>query len=65
MLRYIVDHFPDIQAGQFTTVGYGETTPVAPNGTAEGRALNRRVEFRVLNTEVIRRVNERQRLLER
>jgi OOP family OmpA-OmpF porin len=30
-------------AGQMTTVGYGETQPVASNDTDEGRAQNRRV----------------------
>jgi OOP family OmpA-OmpF porin len=29
--------------------GYGPTQPVAPNTTADGRALNRRVELRKLN----------------
>lgn len=30
---------------QMTTVAIGDRQPVAPNSTAEGRALNRRVEF--------------------
>jgi len=35
-----------------TVEGRGESEPVAPNATAEGRALNRRVEVRVLSDRV-------------
>jgi OOP family OmpA-OmpF porin len=38
-----------ISAGRLTTVGYGETIPIADNKTTEGRAMNRRIEFKVLN----------------
>lgn len=37
-----------VNAEQLTVVGYGESQPRASNETAEGRAQNRRVEFKVL-----------------
>lgn len=36
-----------VDASRLTTVGLGEENPIAPNNTAEGRALNRRIEFKV------------------
>jgi outer membrane protein OmpA-like peptidoglycan-associated protein len=36
-----------VAADRLTSVGYGQDRPVADNTTAEGRAQNRRVEFRV------------------
>lgn len=38
-----------IDASRLQAVGYGESNPVADNKTADGRALNRRIEFKVLN----------------
>lgn len=38
-----------IPAERLVAVGYGETTPLAPNNTVENRAKNRRIEFKVLN----------------
>lgn len=35
-----------VTAARLTTKGYGDTQPVASNGTPEGRAKNRRVELR-------------------
>lgn len=37
-----------VSSAMLSTRGYGETSPVASNGTAEGKAQNRRIEFRVL-----------------
>ena len=38
-----------IEAGRITAVGYGETRPLVSNDDEEsGRAINRRVAFRVL-----------------
>jgi outer membrane protein OmpA-like peptidoglycan-associated protein len=34
-------------AGNLTAVGYGESRPIADNATKEGRARNRRTEFKV------------------
>ena len=36
-----------VDASRMTTVGMGESNPIMSNKTAEGRALNRRIEFKV------------------
>lgn len=43
--RLLVDR--GIVPARISTVGYGETRPVATNDTPEGRQMNRRVEIRV------------------
>jgi OOP family OmpA-OmpF porin len=37
-----------VSASRMQTIGYGKTRPKADNSTAEGRAINRRVEFKVM-----------------
>lgn len=54
VLDYLTSKFA-IDPGQYVARGYGETQPVAGNDTPEGRAVNRRVEFKVLNREVLKR----------
>ncbi|UWQ35271.1 OmpA family protein (plasmid) [Leisingera sp. M527] len=39
----------EIPAERLVAVGYGETTPLVSNNTAQNRAKNRRIEFKVLN----------------
>jgi len=43
-----------IQSGRITSVGRGETEPVATNETAEGRQQNRRVEIAIYANEEYR-----------
>lgn len=65
VLDYLIQGFPQIKADQYTAVGYGERKPVASNKTVEGMAKNRRVEFKVLNTEELKKERERRRLLQK
>jgi OmpA-OmpF porin, OOP family len=56
---YLLNKFPELRPEQFIAKGYGESQPIATNTTALGRARNRRVEFRVLNKETLRKESEK------
>src|SRR5699024_6709720 len=45
--RFLVSH--GIDSSRLTTIGYGETRPIATNKTAAGRQKNRRVVFHIEN----------------
>jgi outer membrane protein OmpA-like peptidoglycan-associated protein len=51
---YLADRYA-IAPDRLVARGEGETRPIASNQTAAGRALNRRVEFRVLNPDALSR----------
>jgi len=50
VMDYLAAHGVDVAT--LEAKGYGETDPKADNDTEEGRAMNRRVEFRILEQEV-------------
>jgi len=45
-----------VNAGRFTTEGYGESQPVATNDTEAGRAQNRRVEVAIWANDKLKQV---------
>lgn len=47
--RYLVNK--GIEAARIQTRGYGKTQPIVSNKTEEGRAKNRRIEFKILSIE--------------
>jgi outer membrane protein OmpA-like peptidoglycan-associated protein/tetratricopeptide (TPR) repeat protein len=49
VVDYIVSK--GIPREQLVSKGYGPNQPISPNTTAQGRKLNRRVEFKILSTE--------------
>jgi OOP family OmpA-OmpF porin len=65
VLEHMRQNHAQITPDRFTSKGYGPERPIAPNSTELGRARNRRVEFRVLNTDALRTEREKRRFLRR
>ena len=63
VFEYVKTNFPKIPADQYSAKGYGFSKPIAPNTTDAGRARNRRVEFKVLNTGALRIERDKRRYL--
>jgi OOP family OmpA-OmpF porin len=58
---YLLDKFPTLDKSQYTVKGYGESKPVVPNRDEKTWALNRRVEFVVLNKAELKKEIDRRR----
>jgi len=54
VVDYLVGRFPSLRQMRFTPKGYGKTSPLSKESTAEARAANRRVEFRISNADAAR-----------
>ena len=65
MRDYLTQKFPELKPEQFTVKGYGESKPVVPNTSELNWAKNRRVEFVVLNKDVLKRESEKRHLLKK
>jgi OmpA-OmpF porin, OOP family len=63
VLNYILQKFPDLKASQYTAKGYGEGSPLVPNDSPLNMAKNRRVEFKVLNKDVLKKEVEKRKML--
>jgi len=50
---YLLEHFPQFQPSQITSEGFGESQPLVPNTSEVNMQANRRVEFVVLNKEIL------------
>ena len=60
VLEWMRANCTNANMSNFTSKGYGETAPVASNKTKKGQTLNRRVEFKVMNPEELKRIKESQ-----
>jgi OOP family OmpA-OmpF porin len=65
VLSYLTQKYPTLDASHFTVKGYGPTMPIAPNTSVLGKSKNRRVEFKVTNTEVLKIEREKRHFVQK
>ncbi|MGE5176763.1 MAG: thrombospondin type 3 repeat-containing protein [Hyphomicrobiales bacterium] len=61
LLRYLFETNPSLDQRNFWITGYGDTDPLVPNTSAANRTLNRRVDFRLVNPNVLSQELEKRR----
>jgi outer membrane protein OmpA-like peptidoglycan-associated protein len=63
VVQYIAAKFPTLNSKNYWFTGYGDSEPLASNKTDAGRAINRRVEFKLLNVNGLIQELDRRRAL--
>ena len=53
VLQHLFKTYPSLNQKNFWITGYGDTDPIAPNTSAANRAMNRRIDFRLVNMNVV------------
>jgi OmpA family/Outer membrane protein beta-barrel domain/Thrombospondin type 3 repeat len=51
IVRYLAAHYPMLDPKNYWFTGYGDSEPITRNATAAGRAMNRRIAFKLLNMD--------------
>jgi OOP family OmpA-OmpF porin len=62
---YLLDKFPALDKEQLSSRGYGFSKPLVKNSSPLNMAKNRRVEFKVLNRDALKKEIERRKLLQK
>ena len=59
VLQYLFGRNPTLNQKNYWITGYGDTDPLVPNTSTANRAINRRVDFRLVNMQVLTQERER------